>query len=798
MNSTIEMDFIQAIKEAGLEPPDKIVVDGQFNRFSSEGRPSDKPGWYVLNDLPNCAVAGAFGCWRTGVKQSWSSVKMSTLSKEKQRQVKKAIKDAIQKAERERKVLQEKASKEAESLWEKAKPADQAHPYLSKKKVSPFDLRQNRENRKDVLLVPLRDLDGKLWSLQRIYPDGKKLFLKDGRSSGLMHTLGDTTPTRIIAEGFSTGASIHEATGHCVHIAFNCHNLKTVAESIRKAHPDTDLVIAADDDWKTEGNPGLTKATEAARSCGAKLAIPTWPEDQRGEKDTDFNDLALSQGPAHVKTCIGRAALPAKEEMPAEDRQSVLKRLSELDQIEYDPIRKAEAKKLGIRVTTLDNEMAKLRGQKAAQETPFGTPVEPWHEPVDGEAHLDSIFETLKRFIAAKPEVLRTATLWTSFTWFIDDVRVAPLAIITSPEKRCGKTLLSTVMSRLCRDPLLASSITPSALFRSIEKWKPTLILDEADTFLKENEDHRGLINSGHTRNTAFVIRCTGDNHEPTLFNTFGAKLLAGIGTLPETIMDRAVILRLRRKKPDEKMERIRKTPDALFDELCRKQASFSADHSKTIADANPTIPENLNDREQDNWEPLLAIADAVGGHWPETARRAAVELSQTEDDQSSIAIQLLSDIRQIFSDKDIERISSVDLIEALCADEERPWSTFKQGAKITARQVAYKLRSFDIKSKSLRINGRVMKGYELQDFEDSFQRYLVPDPGKEGLQVTNLSEGMETVAPACNRSEDVTVTNTDPLHQNPCKHSDVTRNPKNSTPEEDLFSQTVNEEEIF
>ena len=134
MISTIEIDFIQEIKEAGLEPPENITVDGRFHRFSSNGRPSDKPGWYVLNDLPNCAVAGAFGCWRTGVKQSWSSVKMSTLSKEKQRQVKKAIKDSIQKAERERKVLQEKASKEAESLWEKAKPADQAHPYLSKKR----------------------------------------------------------------------------------------------------------------------------------------------------------------------------------------------------------------------------------------------------------------------------------------------------------------------------------------------------------------------------------------------------------------------------------------------------------------------------------------------------------------------------------------------------------------------------------------------------------------------------------------------------------------------------------------
>ncbi len=198
-------------------------------------------------------------------------------------------------------------------------------------------------------------------------------------------------------------------------------------------------------------------------------------------------------------------------------------------------------------------------------------------------------------------------------------------------------------------------------------------MLDEVDSYMKDNEDLRGLINSGHTRDNAFIIRCTGDDHEPTRFNTFGAKLLAGIGDQPETVMDRAVILKLRRKRPGERVELLRNTPATRFEELHRKLKRFAADHSKTIANANPVIPASLNDREQDNWEPLLAIAEAAGGHWPETARRAAVALSQTEDDQSSIAIQLLSDIRQIFSDKDIERISSVDVFEALCADEERP-----------------------------------------------------------------------------------------------------------------------------
>ena len=369
---------------------------------------------------------------------------------------------------------------------------------------------------KDVLLVPLRDLDGKLWSMQRIYPDGNKLFLKDGRTSGLMHTLGEPTPTRIIAEGFSTGASIHEATGHCVHIAFNCHNLKSVAESIRKAHPDTDLIIAADDDWKTEGNPGMTKATEAAMSYGAKLAIPTWPENQRGKKETDFNDLALSHGQARVKTCINRAAPPEKEEKSAEGLQASIKCLSKLNPPEYDLIRKEEAKKLGIRTSTLDKEVAKLRKKQATEDESFEIPIDPWPDAVNGEQLLDEIHRILSCHVVAKQEVLETATLWSAFTWFIDVVRVSPIAIITSPEKRCGKTNLSNVMRMFCLRPLSASNITSSALFRSIEKWNPTLLLDETDSFMKDKEDLRGLLNSGHTRDNAFIIRCTGDDHEPT------------------------------------------------------------------------------------------------------------------------------------------------------------------------------------------------------------------------------------------------------------------------------------------
>ena len=134
MNNSIEMDFIQAIKEAGLEPPNNIGLDGRFHRFSSDGRPSDKPGWYVLNDLPDGVIAGAFGCWRSIDKVKWSSVTETKLDKQQQRRIKDAIKKSFLLSEQERKTLQERIAKDAESLWEKSNPADPAHPYLIKKR----------------------------------------------------------------------------------------------------------------------------------------------------------------------------------------------------------------------------------------------------------------------------------------------------------------------------------------------------------------------------------------------------------------------------------------------------------------------------------------------------------------------------------------------------------------------------------------------------------------------------------------------------------------------------------------
>jgi putative DNA primase/helicase len=153
---------------------------------------------------------------------------------------------------------------------------------------------------------------------------------------------------------------------------------------------------------------------------------------------------------------------------------------------------------------------------------------------------------------------------------------------------------------------------------------RPTLLLDEADTFMRENEEQRGLLNAGHTREHAFVVRVVGDEHRPKRFSVWGAKALAGIGSLPDTIMDRAIPLRLRRKMVYERSEALRHDDKAGFKRLARQFARWAADNAQAVAHARLDPLAGLNSRAQDNWEPLLAIADAAGGDWPMRARRAA------------------------------------------------------------------------------------------------------------------------------------------------------------------------------
>lgn len=486
-----------------------------------------------------------------------------------------------------------------------------------------------------------------------------------------------------------------------------------------------------------DGSPRLAIAKGAAQATGVRLVIPNFP----GDEGIDFCDLAKICGAVVAKSSLEAATpfpsatgpspvsfslFPTDETtIGSRDIRAQIDQLAELTPIQFDKVRKEKSRELGIRSVTLDAAVKAAKKKDDGDELTFEV-VEPWSDAIDGAELLTNIADTVRRFIICAEETAHAVALWIAMSWFIDVIMVAPLLVITAPDKRCGKSLMLTLIGKLVPRPLTSSSITPSALFRSIDAWQPTLLIDETDACLKNNEDLRGLINSGHTRDSAYVIRCVGDSHSPKKFSTWGAKALSGIGHVADTLMDRAIILELRRKLSIESVDRIRRAEPSLFDTLRAKLARFADDHGEQVRLARPDLPTSLNDRAQDNWEPLLAIATVAGGDWPKIATASAMKLCGSDDLSLSQGSELLLDIREILEQREIAYISSAELIKALCTLDERTWSIFNKGFPMTPRQLAAKLKGYGLESKTIRLgSGRTPKGYEVSHFTEVFSRYL-------------------------------------------------------------------------
>ncbi len=402
-------------------------------------------------------------------------------------------------------------------------------------------------------------------------------------------------------------------------------------------------------------------------------------------------------------------------------------RLAALSPVEYDRCRKDEAKAMGIRDATLDRLVKVACAVEAEPETPFQEP-EPWPNPVDPAKLFDELASTVQRFIVLESMQAEAAALWIAFTWLTDVVEIAPLAIINAPEKACGKSQLLTLLGRLVARPLPAANSTSAFLFRAIELWEPTVLIDEADTFIRDNDELKGLVNAGHTRQNAYVGRVVGDNHEPKLFKVWGAKALAGIALekhLPDATMSRAVIFNMRRKLPGEKVDRLRHAEPGLFDRLASMLARFADDYREVARTARPELPDTLSDRAQDNWEPLLAIAGCAGEAWVQRATAAALELSGSAEEVVSTGNELLADIQQVFESKHVQKITTTDLIRTLIEDPEAAWATYNRGHELSPRQLARMLKGYGIASKNVRISHAQAKGYERDQFADAFSRYL-------------------------------------------------------------------------
>ena len=267
----------------------------------------------------------------------------------------------------------------------------------------------------------------------------------------------------------------------------------------------------------------------------------------------------------------------------------------------------------------------------AAMDNSLQAP-EPWPEPVNGARIMAGLCSILDRHIVLPKGCNVAIALWILHAHAHDAARHSPILFINSPTKRCGKTQLLETVSRLVPKPLSAANVTPATIFRAIDRWHPTMLIDETDTFLSDKSELRGILNSGHTRSQAYVVRCVGDDFVPKQFSTWAPKAFAAIGRMHPTLEDRSILIELRRKLKSDQVTRIPRDPNAYSD-LLRQCARWAIDHMQELQAANPVLPEELNDRARDNWEPLLAIAEACGGGWPERARDAAMQLSGIDDD---------------------------------------------------------------------------------------------------------------------------------------------------------------------
>ncbi|MEY9955316.1 DUF3631 domain-containing protein [Streptacidiphilus sp. MAP5-52] len=349
-----------------------------------------------------------------------------------------------------------------------------------------------------------------------------------------------------------------------------------------------------------------------------------------------------------------------------------------------------------------------------------------------GAALLDQLKATLARFvIMPREEALDAAVLWVTATHLQSCWQHAPRLAVVGPAKRCGKSRLLDVLTETVHDPVITVNSSAAAIFRSITEEPPTLLVDEADTIFgsvkmaEKNEEMRGLLNAGHQRNRP-VLRVVGNDHKPHEFHTFAMAAIAGIGDLPDTIMDRSIVVRMRRRAEGERVSPYRTKRDSpALHELRALLAQWAATVADQALHLEPPLP--VEDRAADTWEPLVIVADLAGGPWPDRARHACTAMvaaeAEAEQDNPSNA-RILADLRRIFHARgEQEQLSTDEILFALNGDPEAPWAEHGRGG-LSPRGLGAMLREYGISSGNVRVGEIQRKGYTRTKFADAWKRY--------------------------------------------------------------------------
>ncbi len=375
----------------------------------------------------------------------------------------------------------------------------------------------------------------------------------------------------------------------------------------------------------------------------------------------------------------------------------------------------------------------------------------------------------VRRFCALPDEVDYVAVaLWAAHTHMCEHFHVSPRLALLSPEPGSGKTRVLEVLNLVVRSPMFAFGASVAAIFRSMAAGPISLLIDECDTVFGSarkndaHEDLRALINVGYKRG-AKVPRCVGPNHHVKQFDVFDPVALAGLGHLPDTVLSRSLIIRMRRRAPKEIVEPFRERVHAQEGHVIRERLTgWSERVGAETGSAYPQLPEGVTDRTGELWEPLLAIADQAGGSWPTRAREACIVFANRNAQAMTLGVRLLGDIRTVFCDEEV--LSTADLLKRLTGEApygvdaekeslvlaDAPWSNLK-GNPLDARRLARMLAPYDIKSDRIRPgDGKQARGYRKHAFADAFSRYLSDPPSEDTSQASQPSQGADAIRDAC------------------------------------------------
>ncbi len=436
----------------------------------------------------------------------------------------------------------------------------------------------------------------------------------------------------------------------------------------------------------------------------------------------------------------GEAGHTSEVEISEADARAEIAQLARLSLLKYAQTRSASAKLVGIPVAMLDKLVALERGDGAdtkGQGRPLDLPLpERWPQPIDGAALLHELAKYFTDHVVLPKSANYALALWTVHCHCFDAFRFTPRLQLKSPVRGSGKSTVIELLREVVPRPLEVETVSAAFLFRAVELIRPTVLMDEADTYLREDEELRGLVNAG-VKAGGQAGRCVGDNQEPRMFSCHAPVALAGIGALPDTIEDRSIQIWMQRRTRGEAIQPIEDATRELGERLCRQAARWVADHLTELRDARPDMGTLFN-RTADRWRALYSVAAIAGGEWPELAREAVRAIADVAGDEAaSLGEQLLADIRRIFNEEFGETTLAPDaialtpdaLLERLTAMLNRPWPEMgKSRRPLTKNRLARMLVRFGVSvnrpwdAQTEEAGPRV---YRLIDFENAFERYL-------------------------------------------------------------------------